>query len=167
MAAMLGRDLPLTAERHIIASFGWGGAKRIPFCYADVPNGFYVKPDGTELFIIGSLLPGEVVEPDDFNQALEPEEQLDFIFVLSRRVPPLVEADARGGWAALNDLSPDWQPVIGEIEDAGQGATGAASLDDFVEKLSRPRAAGPNTICQVLWCTRVVRNPSPSIAPVT
>ena len=50
---------------------------------------------------------------------------------------------------------------------AGEGATGAASLDDFVEKLSRPRAAGPNTICQVLWCTRVVRNPSPSIVPVT
>lgn len=34
---------------------------------------------------------------------------------------------------------------------AREGATGAASLDDFVEKLSRPRAAGPNTICQVLW----------------
>ena len=117
MAAHLGVDLPLTAERHLIASFGWGRARPIPFTYADMVNGIYVKPDGTELFIVGSLLNGEVVDPDDFKQALDFEEQLEFASSLERRVPPLGQADARGGWAALYDLSPDWQPVIGEIED--------------------------------------------------
>ena len=32
-----------------------------------------------------------------------------------RRVPALEDATARGGWASLYDVSPDWQPVIGEI----------------------------------------------------
>jgi sarcosine oxidase, subunit beta len=117
MAAKVGVDLPLTAERHLIASFGWAGVKPIAFTYADMVNGIYVKPDGRELFIVGSLLSGEVVDPDNFQQALEFEEQLDFASSLERRVPPLGQADARGGWAALYDLSPDWQPVIGEIED--------------------------------------------------
>lgn len=117
MVAKLGIDLPLTAERHLIAAFGWGQARPITFSYADMVNGIYVKPDGTELFIVGSLLSGEVVDPDVFDQALDFEEQLDFAATLQRRVPPLEQAHARGGWAALYDLSPDWQPVIGEVED--------------------------------------------------
>jgi len=32
-----------------------------------------------------------------------------------RRAPALRHATARGGWASLYDVSPDWQPVIGEI----------------------------------------------------
>ena len=32
-----------------------------------------------------------------------------------RRVPALERAEARGGWASLYDVSPDWQPVIGEV----------------------------------------------------
>jgi glycine/D-amino acid oxidase-like deaminating enzyme len=34
---------------------------------------------------------------------------------ITERIPSLVLADARGGWASLYDVSPDWQPVIGEI----------------------------------------------------
>src|SRR5262249_15036227 len=101
LAAKLGVDLPLTAERHIIASFAWGGARPIAFSYADMVGGIYVKPDGRELFIVGSVLPGEVVDPDAFDQSLGFEEQLDLAASLQRRVPPLEAADARGGWAAL------------------------------------------------------------------
>ena len=32
-----------------------------------------------------------------------------------RRAPALRHATSRGGWASLYDVSPDWQPVIGEI----------------------------------------------------
>jgi len=32
-----------------------------------------------------------------------------------RRAPTLRHATSRGGWASLYDVSPDWQPVIGEI----------------------------------------------------
>ena len=34
---------------------------------------------------------------------------------ITSRIPSLAMADARGGWASLYDVSPDWQPVIGEI----------------------------------------------------
>jgi len=143
MAGKLGVDLPLTAERHLIATFAWGGARPISFSYADMVNGFYVKPDGTELFIVGSLLPGVVVDPDNFDHTLGFDEQLDFAANLQRRVPPLDQADARAGWAALYDLSPDWQPVIGEIEDgvyviagtSGHGFKLAPALGKYIADL--------------------------------
>ena len=31
------------------------------------------------------------------------------------RAPALADSEPRGGWASLYDVSPDWQPVIGEI----------------------------------------------------
>ena len=32
-----------------------------------------------------------------------------------RRVPRLEASEPRGGWASLYDVSPDWQPVIGQV----------------------------------------------------
>src|SRR5262249_57635278 len=112
MAGKLGVDLPLTAERHLIATFAWGGARPISFSYADMVNGFYVKPDGTELFIVGSLLPGEVVDPDNFDHTLGFDEQLDFAANLQRRGPPPPPAGARAGPGAPCALSPRRRPAF-------------------------------------------------------
>ena len=32
-----------------------------------------------------------------------------------RRIPELERSSIHGGWASLYDVSPDWQPVIGEV----------------------------------------------------
>ncbi len=34
---------------------------------------------------------------------------------ITRRAPDLERSEPRGGWASLYDVSPDWQPVIGEV----------------------------------------------------
>jgi glycine/D-amino acid oxidase-like deaminating enzyme len=34
---------------------------------------------------------------------------------ITSRIPSIAGADSRGGWASLYDVSPDWQPVIGEV----------------------------------------------------
>jgi len=117
LADRLGVDLPLSVERHFVATFQWGVAPKFGFTWADMENGIYVKPEGSELFIVGTLHNEREVPPDDFDQSLTEDEILAFADRLTRRVPSLVDAESRGGWVALYDLSPDWQPVIGEIED--------------------------------------------------
>lgn len=117
LALQAGVDLPLTAERHTIACFGWGEAPPIPFAYADRLGDFYTKPEGRDLFIVGSLHGESQVDPDNYNQAITEPEIMDYADALIRRVPGLALADSRGGWSSLYDMSPDWQPVIGEIED--------------------------------------------------
>lgn len=128
LAAMVGADLPLTVERHPVAAFAWGGAGRVP-AHGDLPNGYYFRPEGDELFLVGPLHPEPTADPDDFPETLSQAEATEMAERVVHRVPALARAEVRGGWASLYDVSPDWQPVIGEIApgvfvDAGSSGHG-------------------------------------------
>ncbi len=114
LAAMVGADLPLTVERHIVATFAWSDDTRVP-AHGDLPNGYYFRPEGDELFLMGPLHPEPTVDPDDFDERVGANEAERLGAGVVRRAPALRHATARGGWASLYDVSPDWQPVIGEI----------------------------------------------------
>ncbi|MFI5042823.1 MAG: NAD(P)/FAD-dependent oxidoreductase, partial [Acidimicrobiales bacterium] len=114
LAQMVGVDLPLSVERHIVATFRWATADRVPG-FGDVTGGFYMRPEGDELFLLGPLTPASQADPDDFLTSITPDEVEDLARRLTARVPSLSRAEVHGGWASLYDVSPDWQPVIGEI----------------------------------------------------
>jgi glycine/D-amino acid oxidase-like deaminating enzyme len=114
LALRAGLDVPLTVERHVVATFGWGGAPPVPM-HADIPNGYYFRPEGADLFLVGPLHEEPQVDPDDFSERLGEDEARELSDAVVRRVPALEVAEAQGGWASLYDVSPDWQPVIGEI----------------------------------------------------
>lgn len=118
LAAQVGADLPLGVERHIVATFRWGGAERLPFVLADVPRGYYLKPEGAEQYFLGPLHAEPPCDPDDFPAEVADSEVIDLAEAAIGRVPPLAESETSGGWASLYDVSPDWQPVIGEIADS-------------------------------------------------
>ena len=114
LAAQVGADLPLTVERHIVATFAWSGGPQMP-AHGDLPNGYYFRPEGDELFLVGPLHPEPTVDPDAFSERVRSDETSELGNRVVRRVPGLQQATSRGGWASLYDVSPDWQPVIGEI----------------------------------------------------
>jgi glycine/D-amino acid oxidase-like deaminating enzyme len=150
LAAQVGADLPLTVERHIVATFAWGGATPMP-AHGDLPNGYYFRPEGDELFLMGPLHPEPDADADDFAETLADAESGEMAARAVRRVPALERAEARGGWASLYDVSPDWQPVIGEIApgvfvDAGTSGHGfklAPALGRHVADLVQGVAADP------------------------
>jgi glycine/D-amino acid oxidase-like deaminating enzyme len=114
LAAQVGAPLPLTVERHVVAMFAWGGEARVP-SHGDLPNGYYFRPEGDDLFLVGPLHPEPNVDPDAFDERAREQECSELGRRVVRRVPALQHATSRGGWASLYDVSPDWQPVIGEI----------------------------------------------------
>ena len=116
LALQVGEDLPLTVERHIVATFAWGDDTRVP-AHGDLQNGYYFRPEGDELFLMGPLHAEPQVDPDAVDERLGSEESEDMGRRAVRRVPKLQHATSRGGWASLYDVSPDWQPAIGEIAD--------------------------------------------------
>jgi glycine/D-amino acid oxidase-like deaminating enzyme len=150
LAAGIGVDLPLTVERHAVATFRWGSAEPVPG-FADVPTGFYLRPEGDDLFLLGSLTPAPQVDPDDFRTTIAPDEVEHLARLLVARVPGLETAEVQGGWASLYDVSPDWQPVIGEIApgivvDAGTSGHGfklAPALGAYVADLLMGEPADP------------------------
>jgi glycine/D-amino acid oxidase-like deaminating enzyme len=115
LAGQLGVGLPLTVERHWVATFGWNRAPVLPYVLGDIPGGYYMKPEGTDLFLVGPLSPEPQADPDAYSATVTAEEIDRMASAITARIPSLTLADARGGWASLYDVSPDWQPVIGEI----------------------------------------------------
>jgi glycine/D-amino acid oxidase-like deaminating enzyme len=144
LAKQVGADIPLICERHFVATFGWGDAPRVSFSIADIPGGYYAKPEGSELVCLGSLLPEEEADPDDFDEEAGVEESLAIGATFMKRVPSMEGIESRRGWASLYDVSPDWMPVIGEIAegvyvDAGTSGHGfklAPSLARYVVDLA-------------------------------
>lgn len=115
LTELIGVSLPLTTERHIVAHANWGGAQPMPFGHADLLSGYYCKPEGTESFILGWLHPTPEVSPDIEPAPVSDDEAAGLFLATGARVPDLMSAEARGAWAGFYDVSPDWQPVIGEV----------------------------------------------------
>lgn len=128
LAAQAGAELPLTVERHVVATFAWGGADPV-ITHADVPGGYYLRPEGAGLCLVGPLHHEPRADPDRFDQSLGEAERDALAARLVRRIPAMARAEPRGGWASLYDVSPDWQPLIGEVSpgifvDAGTSGHG-------------------------------------------
>jgi glycine/D-amino acid oxidase-like deaminating enzyme len=85
------------------------------YAHADIPGGYYCKPEGEDLYCLGPLTPEAEVDPDEPVRALDIEESHALAKLATSRIPRLKDAVSTGGWASLYDVSPDWMPVIGEI----------------------------------------------------
>ena len=117
LARAVGVELPLTVERHIVATFAWGAAEPIGPVFADVPAGYYVKPERHGGFLVGPLTPEPTIDGPEAltDERLRAGESEALAAAVVARVPGLELIEPRGGWASLYDVSPDWQPVIGEV----------------------------------------------------
>jgi sarcosine oxidase, subunit beta len=115
LAAGVGADLPLTVERHFVATIRWSHAREMRYAHADVVGGYYCKPEGEDLYCLGPLTPEPAADPDEPVRGIDIEESGALAKLATSRIPRLKEAKSTGGWASLYDVSPDWMPVIGEI----------------------------------------------------
>ncbi|HYM97342.1 MAG TPA: FAD-binding oxidoreductase [Candidatus Sulfotelmatobacter sp.] len=115
LAAQLAEPLPLTVERHYVATIRWSGAPEMRFVHADIAAGYYCKPEGEDLYCLGPLTAEPQCDPDAPLRGIDEEESHRMASLATRRVPRLKDAVSTGGWASLYDVSPDWMPVIGEI----------------------------------------------------
>jgi sarcosine oxidase subunit beta len=115
LTGQLGNDLPLTVERHYVATIRWPAAREMRYAHADIAGGYYCKPEGEDLYCLGPLTPEPEVDPDQPVRGIDPEESHSLARLATRRIPRLRDAVSTGGWASLYDVSPDWMPVIGEV----------------------------------------------------
>jgi glycine/D-amino acid oxidase-like deaminating enzyme len=141
LAWQIGANLPLHAERHVVGVLSEEPAGfQTHFVLIDVAAGYYSAPQRTGRLLLGSLDPVPAVDPDD---DLKPVGDAEFAWLAeayTARVPSPARARREGGWAALYDVSPDWQPVIGRLSDrvfvdagtSGHGFKLAPVLGDHV-----------------------------------
>jgi glycine/D-amino acid oxidase-like deaminating enzyme len=114
LAATFGVEIPTHAERHVVASIRCGDAGPT-YVVADTVTGWYGKPELGGLYLVGGLTPEPTEDPDNVNESVSDDELLHFAGLLVGRYPALENAAPAGGWAGIYDVSPDWQPVIGQV----------------------------------------------------
>jgi glycine/D-amino acid oxidase-like deaminating enzyme len=115
IAARFGVELPIHAERHPVASLRCGAAAPT-YVVADTVTGWYGKPDLGGLYLVGGLTPEPAISTDEVNERVTDDELLQYAGMFVSRFPGLEDVTSlAGGWAGVYDVSPDWQPVIGEV----------------------------------------------------
>jgi sarcosine oxidase subunit beta len=115
LVRQLGVDLPLSVERHVVATVHLDQAEAVRIGHGDLVTGYYCRPEGVDQYLMGWTHASARVDPDRFDSNIHHDEELALLQAVARRFSALHDAQPRGGWAGLYDVSPDWQPVIGEI----------------------------------------------------
>ena len=114
----VGCDLPVHATRHACILLqqpaGFGSQHPIVF---DFSSGLYLRPDGADLTIAGTLDESEaqVVDPDRYPAQPTHLEAARFALHTAQRFPALADATLASGWAGIYDVSADWQPIIDAV----------------------------------------------------
>ena len=114
LAAQVGAELALTVERHVVATFRWAGAEPV-VAHGDLIGGYYFRPEGEDLYLVGPVHAAAQADPDAFDHEIREDEIRALASAVATRVPHLEVSEFHGGWASLYDVSPDWQPMIGEV----------------------------------------------------
>lgn len=121
IVATAGIHLPIRASRHAVVMF-----RRPPvwtqdtLVFGDLVRGWYFKPESGAQIMTGSIRDtADSVDCEDFSRVPSEEERTEYGAALMHRLPIMKEGSVSGGWAALYDVTPDWQPIIGELEIRG------------------------------------------------
>ncbi|MBI2246951.1 MAG: FAD-binding oxidoreductase [Armatimonadetes bacterium] len=134
----LGIRVPIESSREQVVQFApppeFG---RLEVVIEDLAQGFFARPEAGGTVLSGVLEEGaeEIVQPDGFNQGVD----FDYVERVGRmwahRYPSAADAQVRGGYASLYDVTPDWQPALGPV-DGIEGLVIAAGFSGHGFKLS-------------------------------
>jgi len=124
VANMAGIEVPINPCRVQVAFFGRpeSSPDNHPVV-ADFIHATYFRSETGQLTLAGLIDPSEanaIVPPDDFPEQLDTDFTLEIGERIIKRYPPMEQSSARGGYAALYAITPDWHPIVDElIPDSG------------------------------------------------
>lgn len=141
-----GLDFGLQPVRHPVVSFkrpeDFGAAHH---SIIDLPGGIYARPETGGLTLLGSLdtkVGYDPADPDDDHGGVSNDYTWWAIERMIARYPTLERSVLDRGWSGMMTISPDWKPVIGEIDGyaglycatgfSGQGFQVSAAVGDFL-----------------------------------
>ena len=80
----------------------------------DIPNSFSARPEGG-IWLVG-VGEEELANPDNYDQGVNEDWAARTLRSVSLRLPLMSKASFVGGWSGLFTTTPDWHPVLGQIE---------------------------------------------------
>jgi glycine/D-amino acid oxidase-like deaminating enzyme len=119
VASLAGVALPIRAARIQVAVFERPPAFAAPHpVVLDFVHASYFRPETGGLSLVGRIDPAEAdetVDPDRYAEHADEGFVSDVGARWVRRLPAMEESRARGGYAGLYEVTPDWHPIIDEV----------------------------------------------------
>jgi glycine/D-amino acid oxidase-like deaminating enzyme len=122
LARGAGVELPLEIVREQDVILATAPEPTIPCSVSSQIDRFYMRPapeEGDAHMLIGRGFPKdyEHVDPDGYEQKVDPSFEQDVLERLARRLPRLASAKPVAGRVGLYDVTPDWHPILGRVDE--------------------------------------------------
>ncbi len=120
VAKWAGLNVPIQVTREteiILGSADVGGPPKMAF--SDMAKAIYYRPDGKARSLLGRGFPKpyEYVDPDNYKEEADPEFIEDASGRLVQRFPAFENALFMNAYAGLYDVTPDWYPILGKVDE--------------------------------------------------
>ncbi len=119
VAKMAGIGVPINACRVQVSLFRPPPGHEKPYpVFGDFIHASYFRPETGNLTLVGLIDPTEaeaIIDPDNFNQQLDPDFALESGERLVRRYPVMERSQSTGGFASFYAITPDWHPIVDEL----------------------------------------------------
>lgn len=119
VAQMAGVDAPIDPCRVQVAFFRRPQGAEAPHpVVADFVQAVYYRSETGALTLSGLIDPSEaeaIVDPDRFNEKLDPDFVLEAGERIVNRYPVMEQSQSMGGYASLYAITPDWHPIVDEV----------------------------------------------------
>ncbi len=112
----MGIDLPQKAMRHQVLTLQ-RDLSQLPShpIVADLINEVSFRTDGHDLTLVS--YGEEDSELEGYNPGVDATASMEAIPRVVRRCPGLQSAVLKGGWGGLFDVTPDWHPILGQVDE--------------------------------------------------
>jgi sarcosine oxidase subunit beta len=120
LGRMVGLEIPITVERNQVGLFRQPREILRRHCVvADITVGMYCKPEDTAATVVGAGAGETGVDPDSYNEAVDPNFPLLARRKISQCAPAFEHAVSRGGWSGIYDMTPDGKAILGQAGHEG------------------------------------------------
>lgn len=116
IGSMVGIRLPLQTSRHQVVTVRPSEPNRRAHpIFSDPINLVYIRPEGSELTLIGSSHPDDakdLVDPDHCPEHASMEKIMDILERSAERMPFLLDEPISRSWSGIYTISPDGFPIL-------------------------------------------------------
>ena len=121
LAAGIGLTLPLEITREQDVVFETAPQETVPSAVSSQVDRVYLRPGARvrgESFLVGRGFPKhyETVDPDGYDEQVDPPFEQDVRDRLVGRLPRLEGIRQVAGRVGLYDVTPDWHPILGAVD---------------------------------------------------
>jgi sarcosine oxidase subunit beta len=119
LGRMIGIEFPYETSRHKVITL------RIPQVYQKTwpivkdlttADKIYFRPETGGVVLVGTGDHGDPIEnPDNMGDAVDMAHVERIHTLISQRMPAFNDAQYTAGWTGPYDITPDWNPIVGEV----------------------------------------------------